>query len=62
MPGTQATMKPCVGQLRYYLISRSVSDLVDYSSCRRLFLFPEREFFCASSQEFIQQDRARSFV
>ena len=27
------------------MVSRSVSDLVDYSSCRRLFLFPEREFF-----------------
>ena len=27
------------------VVLRPVSDLVDYSSCRRLFLFPEREFF-----------------
>ena len=50
-------MKPCVGQLWYYLIyrlfpspdggaraevvvSRPVSDLVDYSSFRRLVVFP----------------------
>jgi hypothetical protein len=37
---------------------RPVSDLVDYSSCRRLFSLPSSGFSCASSQEFFQQGRA----
>jgi hypothetical protein len=50
-------MKPRVGQVWYYIFSfscvpllassrgrsRPVSDLVDYSSCRHRFLFPQRE-------------------
>jgi hypothetical protein len=37
-------VSPFCGARAEAVLSRPVSDLADYSSCRRLFLFPQREF------------------